>query len=225
MIEAKNISMKYGEGENEFLALNNVSVSIEKGTFVSIIGRSGSGKSTLLSILGALLKPTQGTVLIKNDNLYEYNDNQLADYRSQNIGFIFQAFHLEDLYTVYQNMEIALMIGEYPKKERKDKIEDLLDKVGMKEKVDVRVGKLSGGEKQRVCIARALANEPDIILADEPCGNLDSYNGNIVMDILRNLVGEGKTVILVTHNKEDARKTDRIVEMRDGTVIKDEKIR
>lgn len=224
MIEAKNISMKYGQGENEFLALNNISISIEKGTFVSIVGRSGSGKSTLLSILGGLLKPTQGTVLIQKDNLYEYNDNQLADYRSRNIGFIFQAFHLENLYTVYQNMEIALMIGQYPKKERRERIETLLDKVGMREKINVCVGKLSGGEKQRVCIARALANEPEIIFADEPCGNLDSYNGDIVMELLGKLVKEGKTVVLVTHNQEDANKTDRIIEMRDGSV-KSETIR
>lgn len=225
MIKAKNISMRYGEGANEFLALDDVNLSIEKGTFVSIVGRSGSGKSTFLSILGGLLKPTSGSIWITDNNLYEYHNNQLADYRSKHIGFIFQAFHLESLYTVYQNIEIALMVGQCPKKERKEKIESLLDKVGMKEKMNVCVKNLSGGEKQRVCIARALANEPDIIFADEPCGNLDSYNGNIVMEMLRTLVEEGKTVVLVTHNNEDAQKTDRIIEMRDGKVIKDEENR
>ena len=225
MIKAKNISMRYGEGANEFLALDDVNLSIEKGTFVSIVGRSGSGKSTFLSILGGLLKPTSGSIWITDNNLYEYHNNQLADYRSKHIGFIFQAFHLESLYTVYQNIEIALMVGQCPKKERIEKIESLLDKVGMKEKMNVCVKNLSGGEKQRVCIARALANEPDIIFADEPCGNLDSYNGNIVMEMLRTLVEEGKTVVLVTHNNEDAQKTDRIIEMRDGKVIKDEENR
>ena len=225
MIKAKNISMRYGEGANEFLALDDVNLSIEKGTFVSIVGRSGSGKSTFLSILGGLLKPTSGSIWITDNNLYEYHNNQMADYRSKHIGFIFQAFHLESLYTVYQNIEIALMVGQCPKKERKEKIESLLDKVGMKEKMNVCVKNLSGGEKQRVCIARALANEPDIIFADEPCGNLDSYNGNIVMEMLRTLVEEGKTVVLVTHNNEDAQKTDRIIEMRDGKVIKDEENR
>lgn len=222
MIEAKNISMKYGEGENEFFALQDVSVSIEKGTFVSLVGRSGSGKSTFLSILGGLLKPATGSVLIKNENIYEYKDNQLSDYRSQNIGFIFQAFHLENLYTIYQNIEIALMIGKCPAKERKAKIESLLTKVGMKEKQNVCVKNLSGGEKQRVCIARALANDPEIIFADEPCGNLDSYNGNIIMEMLRSLVEEGKTVVLVTHNNEDAKRTDRILEMKDGRLVRDE---
>lgn len=223
MIQADHIKMKYKEGENAFFAVNDISLTFEPGTFTAIIGRSGSGKSTLLSILGGLQKPTEGVVQVEGSELYEYTDNQLADYRSRHIGFIFQAFYLEERYTVYQNIEIALMIGECPKKERKKRIGILLERVGLLDKEKVRVEKLSGGEKQRVCIARAIANAPSVILADEPCGNLDFYNGRLVMDLLRELSDEGKTVILVTHNLEDAGRTDRIIELKDGKVIRDEK--
>ena len=213
MLQANHIKMEYKEGENSFYAVNDVSLAFEPGTFTAIIGRSGSGKTTLLSILGGLQKPTDGEVLAEGHALYEYTDNQLADYRSRHIGFVFQEFYLEERYTVYQNIEIALMIGKCPKKERNEKIHRLLEKVGLEGKEKVRVGKLSGGEKQRVCIARAITNNPTVILADEPCG----------MDLLRELSDEGKTVILVTHNLEDAKRTDRIIELKDGKIIRDER--
>ncbi|MBD5088303.1 MAG: ABC transporter ATP-binding protein [Clostridiales bacterium] len=222
MIRVSDLIVDYNEKGNKFRALNGIDLFIKENTFVSIVGRSGSGKSTLLSALGGLQYPTSGLVLVDEKNIYECNKNQLADYRCKKIGFIFQAFHLEELYTSYQNIEICLMISQFPKKERKKHIMDLLAKVGMEDKSDIQVGKLSGGEKQRICIARAIANNPDIILADEPCGNLDSYNGEIVMNLLQMLANEGKTVILVTHNIDDALKTERVIELRDGKVVKDE---
>lgn len=224
MIEVKNLSVRYQEGEQAFLALKDIQLMFPDSGFVSVVGRSGSGKSTLLNAMGGLAKPTEGAIIYNHENIYEKTDKELAKYRSENIGYIFQEFYLENTFTVYQNVEIALMVTKYPRNKRKEKIHSLLEKVGMLEKCNVNVGKLSGGEKQRVCIARALINGNSVILADEPCGNLDSYHGDIVMKLLEDLAKEGKLVVLVTHNLEDAKKTNRIIELRDGIVIKDENI-
>ncbi len=196
MIDLQNLSVNFIEGNNTLLAVNNINVKLSCNEFVSIIGRSGSGKSTTLNVIGGLLQPTCGQVVVDGENIYSYNEKQLANYRRQSVGFIFQSFNLEEMYTVYQNIEIALMISNYPKEKRKERIDELIDQVGLSSKRDTQVKKLSGGEKQRVCIARAIANKPKIILADEPCGNLDTNNGLIVMELLRKLVSKKQLLFL-----------------------------
>ena len=223
MIEINHLSINYKENNNECLAVNDVSLTIESGSFTSIVGRSGSGKTSLLNALGGLLLPTKGKVLVDGEDIYQLSDVKLSEYRSAHIGYIFQDFYLESHYSVEQNLEIVLMITGYPAAKRKKKIAELLESVGLEGRQKQRTATLSGGERQRVCIARALANNPGIILADEPCGNLDSHNGAIIMDYLRGFSQEGKTVVLVTHNMEDAGKTDRMIELKDGIVVRDER--
>lgn len=222
-IEIENVQVVYPIPNGNFIAINDLSISVLEKSFISITGRSGSGKSTLLKIIGGILRPTSGKVIIEGNDIYSYSDVYLAEYRMKKIGFIFQDYFLEELYTVYQNIEIALMISGFPPHMRLERIEKVLEEVGLTGKENIQVLNLSGGEKQRVGIARAIANSPDIILADEPCGNLDYENGKRVMQLLREESDKGKTVILITHNIEDAKETDRIITLEDGRVIKDEK--
>lgn len=225
MIKIEDIGKCYSDGGNEFWPVKMINLTIHDSTFVSIVGRSGSGKSTLLKMLGGLLTPTKGHVLIDNISIYELSEKEIARYRSEKVGFIFQDFFLEEMYTVYQNVEIVLMIAKVPEKLREEMIKQALDDVGMIHKKDVKVKNLSGGEKQRVCIARAIVNKPDILLADEPCGNLDWENGQKIMKLLRIQVENGKTVVLVTHNKDDSKVTDEIITLQDGNIIKHEDVR
>ncbi|MBD5158141.1 MAG: ABC transporter ATP-binding protein [Butyrivibrio sp.] len=222
MIETKNLGKSYSDASGELWAVKELNIEIKAGGFVSIVGRSGSGKTTLLKMLGGLLKPTEGSVMIDGQNLYLMTEKELAKYRCNRIGFIFQDYFLEEMYTVYQNLEIVLMISKVPYGKRKEMITKALDEVGMLHKKDSYVKTLSGGEKQRVCIARAIVNNPDILFADEPCGNLDYENGQIVMSMLRKQSEEGKTVVLITHNLEDAKLTDIIITLKDGSIIKHE---
>ena len=219
MITTNNLGKQFKDASGELWAVNELNMSVSEGEFISVVGRSGSGKSTLLKMLGGLLKPTCGQVIIDNKDLYEMNEKELAAYRCDKIGFVFQDFFLEEMYTVYQNLEIVLMISKTPEKERKEMIDKALDAVGMLHKKDSFVKVLSGGEKQRVCIARAIVNNPSIIFADEPCGNLDYENGQTVMKLLRQQSDEGKTVILITHNLDDAKLTDHIITLKDGRIV------
>ncbi|MBR6018827.1 MAG: ABC transporter ATP-binding protein [Lachnospiraceae bacterium] len=202
--------------------MKNVSLEIPNGQFLSVVGRSGSGKTTLLKMLGGLLRPTEGEVLIDGEDLYEMSDRAMADYRSNRIGFVFQEYLLEEAFTVEQNIEIALMIAGTAEKERRELITNALEQVGMEHKRTTKVGVLSGGEKQRVSIARAIVNHPSVIFADEPCGNLDYENGVNIMKLLREQCRQGRTVVLITHNRDDALVTDRIVTLKDGAVVRDE---
>ena len=222
ILEAVQISKTYGEGESAVQALKASDLTIWKGEFASIIGSSGSGKSTLLKILGGLLPPTAGNVLLDGQDLYAMNAEQLAQVRRQKIGFIFQDYFLEHQYTVYQNIEIALMIAGIPATEREERIGAVLDTVGLSHKKAARTGNLSGGEKQRVCIARSIVTQPELLFADEPCGNLDYENGQSIMRLLRTQAEQGKTVVLVTHNLEDAHLTDEIITLQDGKIIQHE---
>lgn len=222
MIVINDLGKCYKDSSGELWSVRGMNLKINRGKFVSIVGRSGSGKSTLLKMLGGLLEPTEGTIKIHNTDLYSLNEREMANYRCNRIGFVFQDFFLEEMYTVYQNVEIVLMISKVDVKLRKDKIEQALEMVGMLHKKDAYVKNLSGGEKQRVCIARAIVNEPEIIYADEPCGNLDWENGQAIMQLLRNQVKQGKTVVLVTHNREDANMTDEIITLQDGRIIRHE---
>lgn len=225
MITIEDLGKCYSDGSNEIWPVKKINLCINDRTFVSVVGRSGSGKSTLLKMLGGLLVPTHGRVLVDNISVYALSEKDIARYRSEKVGFVFQDFVLEEMYTVYQNVEIVLMIAKVPERLREKIIKQALDEVGMIHKKDVKVKNLSGGEKQRVCIARAIVNNPDIILADEPCGNLDWENGQKIMSLLRMQVENGKIVILVTHNKEDSQKTDEIITLQDGKIIKHENVR
>lgn len=217
--------MEYFEGDSTLVALDIEELNIPTGEFLSIVGRSGSGKTTLLKIIGTLLQPTAGKALINGKDISLMSQDEKSIFRRDNIGFIFQNYLLEERFTVYQNIELALMVSNYPTKERKKKIISLLKAIDLEKKSHVEVIKLSGGEKQRVCIARALVNNPAYVLADEPCGNLDTYNGKKIMELLREISDSGKTVVLVTHNMEDAMLTDRMIELKDGKRIQDEKKR
>ena len=203
----------------DFTAVNDVSLNVYKGEFVALTGRSGSGKSTLMNMIGLIDTPTSGRIVISGCDTQSMTPNQRAELRSRYIGYIFQSFYLEGRYTVAQNVEMALLIADKPKKERKRRVEECLAYVGMAQQADQLTETLSGGEKQRVCIARALANEPELILADEPCGNLDSGNTEKVMQLLTDLKRAGKTVLMVTHSAEDAALADRIITLKDGVII------
>ena len=222
MIKVEKLSKCFSDASGEIWPVKEVDLSIPEKTFVSIVGRSGSGKSTLLKMLGGLLMPTSGKVMIDDRDIYSLSEKELAGYRCDTIGFIFQDFFLEEKYTVYQNLEIVLMISRVNPKERKEMIEKALDQVGMLHKEKSLVQVLSGGEKQRVCIARAIVNNPSILFADEPCGNLDYENGQAIMTLLRKQCESGKTVVLITHNREDAKATDRVITLQDGHIIDDE---
>lgn len=224
MIELKNVSRyyTYGKNQNVFYALHNINLLLQKGEFASIIGKSGSGKSTLLNIIGSLDEPSQGEVFFNKENIIQYKNRQKDLYRNQIIGFIFQSFYLEPNYTVSQNIELPLLVAKIPEKVRKERIREEIMRVGLEEKSSLAVKHLSGGEQQRVCIARALINHPQVILADEPCGNLDSKNSEIIMNLLCSLQDKTRIILLVTHNLEEAKQADRIITMKDGEIIKDE---
>ena len=205
-IEVNDIHKSYGSGEYSLEALKGVSFTIESGSFVSIVGRSGSGKSTLLYIMAALDTPTSGYVCIDNIVTSDMNNNQKCSLRNEKIGFIFQSFYLEENYTVYKNIEMPLIIGGIALKQRRMLVEEAAQSVGLSSKLKNKAANLSGGEKKRVAIARAIVRKPSIIFADEPCGNLDTENGSSIMNLLRSLVRQGITVVLVTHNMDDAKK-------------------
>lgn len=222
MIELKEVSKIYIESDNTITAADNINLTIDTGCFISVVGRSGSGKSTLLKMMGGLLAPTSGKIIIDGQCITDLSDEEISKIKYSKIGFVFQDYFLEESFTVYQNLEIALMISNCDRKERKQIIQNVLAEVGLSDKENSLVGHLSGGEKQRVSIARAMVNNPDIIMADEPCGNLDSYNGEKIMELLKKQNQLGKTIILITHNLEDASVADRIITMKDGAIIQDE---
>lgn len=208
MIEIRRVSKYYLQGDHEpFYALNNINLTINEGEFVAIVGKSGSGKSTLLNIIGSLETVSEGNVFVNNTDISKFVRKERDWYRNREIGIVFQAFYLEPTYTVFQNIELPLLALKLSKKEREERINETLSSVGLLDKSRVLTRNLSGGERQRTCIARALVNHPQILLADEPCGNLDTRNSKIIMDILSSLHEQKKTIILVTHNMEDAVQT------------------
>ena len=221
MLEVKNLRKEYPESETPTVALSDVSFSIAKGEFVSIIGPSGSGKSTLLHILSFLDRPTGGTYTFLGKKMDDMNDRELARVRNSDMGFIFQSFNLLSRLSVYDNVEIPLLYSDVPEAKRKELIEKAVESVGLPEKLHSEAGRLSGGQKQRVAIARALVTDPNVIFADEPTGNLDSVSGAQVMEILEGLHDKGRTVILVTHETYTAEFADRIIRLKDGQIESD----
>lgn len=221
IIKVENVFKIYGSTENAFNAVKGVSFDVEKGIFFSIMGKSGSGKSTLLHLMAALDKPTKGKIIINGRELEQLSEKERCKFRNENVGFVFQSYYLEENYSVFKNVEMPLIINGKKIRDRKKMVADAIEKVGLADMTNKKVSKLSGGEKQRVAIARAIVNNPDIIFADEPCGNLDTENGNMIMKILRDFTDTGVTVILVTHNLEDAKKTDRIITINDGEIKED----
>jgi putative ABC transport system ATP-binding protein len=221
MIEIKNLKKSYVEGENITPALQGVTFTINKGEFVSIMGPSGSGKSTLLHILSFLDRPTGGTYTFLGKSMDQMDDRELAYVRNKDMGFVFQSFNLLSRLSVYDNVEIPLLYSDLPVKERKKRVEEAVNAVGLEEKLFTEAGRLSGGQKQRVAIARALVADPNVIFADEPTGNLDSKSGMQVMEILETLNKKGRTVVLVTHETQTAEFANRIIRIKDGMLESD----
>ncbi|MDE7083436.1 MAG: ABC transporter ATP-binding protein [Clostridia bacterium] len=218
MIELRNISKNYGN----FFALSGVSLQIEDGEFVAVVGESGSGKSTLLNLIGQIDTPSDGEIIINGKTATKLPEKEVAAMRNKTFGFVFQSFFLEPTYTVTQNVEIPLLLAGVKKSARAERVSAALQKVGLTEKANNKASDLSGGEQQRVAIARAIVNDPPVIIADEPCGNLDTKNGDGVMQLLKELNGEGKTVLMVTHSAEHAKWAKRIIKLCDGKVLYDE---
>lgn len=225
LIEVKDLKKQYENGEVVTKILHGLTFDIEKGEFISIMGPSGSGKSTLMHILGFLDTLTDGNFKFEGRDVSKLSDDELADMRSNKIGFVFQAFNLLNRATTLENVMLPLLYTKISKKERIKKATDLLNQVGLGHRLDYSPSKLSGGEKQRVAIARALVNDPEVIFADEPTGNLDSKSGLQVMKLLQDLNRDkGHSIILVTHEKYTAEHAERIITLRDGVIESDKKV-
>jgi putative ABC transport system ATP-binding protein len=222
LIRIQNVWKKYDMGEAEpLIVLRDIDLEIKEKEFVAITGPSGSGKSTMVNIIGALDKPSFGAVYLRNKNIAEMSESSLAFLRGKTIGFIFQQFHLIPTLNAIENVMLPMEISDYPEKIAKEKAMQLLEMLGLGDRIYHKPNQLSGGQQQRVAIARALANNPQVILADEPTGNLDSHTGKFVMDFLGRLHKEGKTVILITHDLELVKYAKRVIHIRDGKVEKD----
>lgn len=221
LIEISEMKKIYNPGENEVRALDGVDLKIYENEFVAIIGHSGSGKSTLMNMLGCLDVPTSGTYMLHNVDVSDMKDDELSDVRNREIGFIFQGFNLIQNLTALENVELPLVYRGIGRKERHDLSVKALEKVGLSHRLDHKPQEMSGGQQQRVAIARAIAQAPPIILADEPTGNLDSNSTKEIMQILRELHKEGRTVILITHDNEIADQADRVIRISDGKIVDD----
>jgi len=221
LIELINISKFYKSEGERVAALNGLDLSIEGGEFIAVMGPSGSGKSTFLNILGGLSHPSEGELRVDGIDIYQLKREKLADYRREYIGFVFQSFHLIPYLTVLENVMLPLVIIPSRNGHQKEQATGALHRVGLAEKARRLPNQLSGGEQERVAIARALVNSPPIILADEPTGNLDSATGKEIMSLLEDLNSEGQTIIMVTHNPENARFANRIIRLQDGCVQSD----
>lgn len=221
LVEIKDVCKVYNPGENEVRALDHVSVSIDEGEFVAIIGQSGSGKSTLMNMLGCLDVPSSGLYRLHGQDVSAMDDDELSDIRNREIGFIFQGFNLIPNLTALENVELPLIYRGVGRTKRLELARKALEKVGLSHRMDHKPSEMSGGQQQRVAIARAIAQAPPIILADEPTGNLDSHSTKEIMGILKNLHRDGRTVILITHDNEIAAQAKRVIKIRDGHIEAD----
>ena len=221
LIEIKDMYKIYNPGENEVRALDGINLSIEDGEFVAIVGHSGSGKSTFMNMLGCLDVPTSGEYYLDGVNVATLGDDELSDIRNKKIGFIFQGFNLIPILNAVENVELPLIYRGMGKEERKRLAVEALTRVGLEKRLTHRPMQMSGGQQQRVAIARAIAARPPMILADEPTGNLDTKSGVDVMNILRELWREGRTIVLITHDNEIAASARRVVRIIDGKIVED----
>ena len=224
IIETKNLRRTFKVGSETVEALKGVKLSVEKGEFVSIMGPSGSGKTTLMNIIGCLDTPTQGTYYLNNQLVNELDDDELASIRNKEIGFVFQSFHLLAKNSALDNVMLPMKYAGVKEGEAEKRAKDVLDKVGLSDRISHAPSELSGGQQQRVAIARALVNNPSIIFADEPTGNLDSQTGDDVMNLFKELNNQGQTIILITHEKDIARQSKRIINIKDGLIESDLKL-
>lgn len=220
MLELKNIFRWYNSGANRAFVLRDVSISIQQGEFISIMGPSGSGKSTLLHILGMMDEPNEGTYTFLGENVLKIKEKQRAELYKKHIGFVFQAYHLIDELTVYENIETPLLYHGFGSSERKSMVADILDRFNIVGKKDLFPNQLSGGQQQLVGIARAIITKPNLILADEPTGNLNSKQGQEIMELFKTLNEEGVTIIQVTHSEKNATYGSRVIELLDGRIEK-----
>ena len=223
LIETRDLWKTYVMGEEEIHALRGASISIESGEYVAIMGPSGSGKSTLMNLIGCLDTPSKGSYLLNNQEVAAMNDDELAQIRNEEIGFVFQTFNLLPRATALHNVELPLIYAGVSGKDRQERAKQALEKVDLMSRASHRPNELSGGQRQRVAIARALVNDPSILLADEPTGNLDSKTGNEIMGVFDRLHGSGNTIVVVTHEADIAAYAHRIIHIRDGQVEKDVK--
>ena len=217
-IRANQVVKEFGTGDAAVPAVRGIDLSINEGAFISIMGESGAGKSTLLSMLGGLLSPTRGQILVRDIDLYALKGNKLADFRREFMGFIFQSFQLIPYLNVSENVQLPLAVTHHSEAEKRSLAMTALERVGLKAKAMRLPNQLSGGEQERVAIARAVVNEPPILFADEPTGNLDSRNSEEVMKLLKRLNSEGQTIVMVTHSRRNAEHADRIIEVADGQI-------
>ncbi len=218
IIYMKQLKKTYVTGKVSFDALRGVDLRVDRGEFIAVVGRSGSGKSTLMNVIGCLDVPTSGVYKLEDRVVNSLTSNELADIRNQKIGFVFQAFNLLPYATAYENIEVPLLFAKVNGKKRRARVTELLARVGLADKANNKPTEMSGGEMQRVAIARALANDPDIILADEPTGNLDTSSGAAIVDLFKELWRAGKTIVIITHDKSIADQAERIVRLKDGRI-------
>lgn len=221
MIEVSNLKKIFRTEEVETWALSDVSFTVADGEFVAIMGPSGCGKSTLLSILGLLDNPTEGSYMLQGNEVAGLNENQRTDLRKGTIGFVFQSFNLIDELNVFENIELPLLYMGVPEKERRRRVQEVMDRMNISHREKHFPNQLSGGQQQRVAIARAVISNPKLILADEPTGNLDSVNGQEVMNLLKELNQAGTTIVMVTHSRHDASYANRIINLFDGSIVKE----
>jgi putative ABC transport system ATP-binding protein len=221
VVALERVEKDYGSSDAPLQVLKGIDLSIGKGEFAAIVGASGSGKTTLMNILGCLDRPTRGSYALEGERVSSLGDAELSRVRNRRIGFVFQSFNLIAQLTVVENVEVPLFYGRVARRERRRRAVAMLDAVGLSHRLTHRPTQLSGGECQRVAVARALVNEPSLLLADEPTGNLDSKNGAEVMRLFHALHEQGRTIVLVTHNPEIAAALPRVIEMRDGNVVRD----
>jgi putative ABC transport system ATP-binding protein len=219
VVELVDIEKALRIGDIDVSVLKGINLTIEKGEFIALMGPSGSGKSTLMNIVGCLDRPTKGKFVLLGKEVSKLPDDELARLRREELGFIFQTFNLIARISVLKNVEVPMVLAEVPREIRKTRALELLDAVGLSHRIDFSPANISGGERQRVAIARALANDPEIIIADEPTGNLDLKSSREVMSIMNNLNKEGRTIIMVTHNPEITENCSRIIKLRDGRIL------
>ena len=219
MLKMHGITKVYRASDVQTTALNNINLEVNRGEFVAVMGPSGCGKSTLLNVIGMLDNPTKGEYFFNDENIANYDESKLCDIRKHNVGFIFQSFNLIDELSVFQNVELALLYHNIPSKERRERVEAVMDRVGIAHRAKHMPSQLSGGQQQRVAVARAVVGNQALILADEPTGNLDSAHGQEVMEMLQQLNDEGTTIIMVTHSQSHADFAKRTVNLFDGSIV------